>query len=79
MRKFASVCLLFITVVLLPAAALAANTYTVLYFESNTGDAELATLGKGIADMLTTDFAKSGLDVVERSMIENVMSELSCL
>src|SRR5690349_24802491 len=38
-----------------PAAAATPATITVLYFDNDTGDASLAYLGKGLADMMITD------------------------
>ena len=50
---------------------------SVLYFDNQTQDPALEPLGKGLADMMTTDFARvEGLTVVERSRLQDVIGEL---
>jgi TolB-like protein len=48
----------------------------VLYFENHTSKPELDQLGKGLADMMITDLGQvSGLTIVERSRLEQVLGE----
>ncbi|HSR96510.1 MAG TPA: CsgG/HfaB family protein [Kofleriaceae bacterium] len=59
------------------AAAAPPATVTVLYFDNDTGDASLAYLGKGLADMMITDLAAvSAIQVVEREKLEALLKEL---
>lgn len=54
-----------------------APVVTVLAFENQSNDPELATMGKGFADMLLTDIvAWNGVSVVERTRLEEVLKEL---
>ena len=67
--------------VVLAAAALAATpkppTVAVSYFDNNTGQAELAPLAKGLADMLITDLsAVPGFQIVEREKLNEALAEL---
>ncbi|MFT7579902.1 MAG: TolB-like protein [Myxococcota bacterium] len=49
----------------------------VLYFDNNTGDAGFDPLKKGMADMMVTDLSGVvGLQVVERSRLQEVLDEL---
>jgi TolB-like protein len=60
-----------------PAAAAPPATITVLYFDNDTGDASLAHLGKGLADMMITDLsAVPAIQVVEREKLEALLKEL---
>jgi len=63
-----------------PAAAPAPGgkpVLTVLYFDNQTGQADLEVLRKGLADMIITDLvAWDGVAVVEREKLEAVMAEL---
>lgn len=60
-----------------PAAAAPPATVTVLYFDNDTGDASLAYLGKGLADMMITDLSGvPALQVVEREKLEALLKEL---
>lgn len=60
-----------------PAAAAPPATVTVLYFDNDTGDASLAYLGKGLADMMITDLAAvPAIQVVERDKLEALLKEL---
>ena len=76
---FISVALVF-TLVLFqgsPAYSGSGHTVTVLYFDNNSGLPEFETLGKGLADMLITDLTRhSGLQVVEREKLEELIEEL---
>ena len=62
------------------AAALVATrppTVAVSYFDNNTGQAELAPLAKGLADMLITDLAAvPGIQIVEREKLNQALDEL---
>lgn len=65
------------------AATLAASApptkpvVTVLYFDNNTGHADLDVLRKGLADMIITDLvAWDGVSVVEREKLESLFGEL---
>jgi len=62
------------------AAALAAPrppTVAVSYFDNNTGQAEMAPLAKGLADMLITDLAAvPGIQIVEREKLNQALAEL---
>jgi TolB-like protein len=50
---------------------------SVLYFDNNTGKAELDVLRKGLADMIVTDLvAWDGVTVLEREKLESVLGEL---
>ena len=50
----------------------------VLYFDNHTGDPRYDPLKKGLADMMLTDLAAvPGLAVVERSRLEDVVTELA--
>jgi TolB-like protein len=52
-------------------------TVAVSYFDNNTGQAELAPLAKGLADMLITDLAAvPGIQVVEREKLNEALAEL---
>src|SRR6185295_18022133 len=61
-------------------AALAAPkppTVAVSYFDNNTGQAEMAPLAKGLADMLITDLAAvPGIQIVEREKLNQALAEL---
>jgi TolB-like protein len=60
-----------------PAGGSAPATVTVLYFDNDTGDASLAYLGKGLADMMITDLAAvPAIQVVERDKLEALLKEL---
>ncbi|MCU0702098.1 MAG: hypothetical protein MUC96_36850 [Myxococcaceae bacterium] len=49
----------------------------VLYFENNSGSAELELMRKGLADLMVTDLvAWDGVTVVERERLEAVLGEL---
>ena len=49
----------------------------VLYFENNSGSADLELMRKGLADMMVTDLvAWDGVTVVERERLEAVLAEL---
>ncbi|MDX2014531.1 MAG: CsgG/HfaB family protein [Myxococcaceae bacterium] len=49
----------------------------VLYFENNSGSAELDLMRKGLADLMVTDLvAWDGVTVVERERLEAVLGEL---
>jgi TolB-like protein len=59
-----------------PARA-AGRTVAIAYFDNNTNSAELAPLGKGLADMLITDLANvTSLQIVERERLNQVLGEL---
>ncbi|HEX6241396.1 MAG TPA: FlgO family outer membrane protein [Polyangiales bacterium] len=61
----------------LPCGARAAHTVAITYFDNNTGNAELAPLAKGLADMLITDLSNvSSLQIVERERLNQVLGEL---
>jgi TolB-like protein len=52
-------------------------TVAVSYFDNNTGQAELAPLAKGLADMLITDLANvPGIQIVEREKLNQALAEL---
>jgi TolB-like protein len=60
-----------------PGVAAPPATITVLYFDNDTGDASLAYLGKGLADMMITDLAAvPTIQVVEREKLEALLKEL---
>jgi TolB-like protein len=60
-----------------PARAAGPATVMVLYFDNDTGDASLAYLGKGLADMMITDLATvPAIQVVERERLEALLKEL---
>src|SRR5437763_15158886 len=60
------------------ASAAARPTVTVLYFEVHAESDSLAPLGKGLADMITTDLsALPGVQLVERQRLEAVLQELA--
>lgn len=62
---------------LAPLRAQAARTVAIAYFDNNTGDAALAPLAKGLADMLITDLSNvSALQIVERERLNQVLAEL---
>jgi TolB-like protein len=62
---------------LLPLRAQAARSVAIAYFDNNTGDAALAPLAKGLADMLITDLSNvSALQIVERERLNQVLAEL---
>src|SRR4026209_768208 len=68
-------------IVVVFAAALAATptppTVAVSYFDNNTGQAALAPLAKGLADMLITDLAAvPGIQIVEREKLNQALAEL---
>jgi TolB-like protein len=72
MRIVASVSLLFF---ILPSIA-AEESLSVLYFNNTSGNKEYAWLGKGIADMLITDFVSAGtINIVEREELEKILNE----
>ena len=55
-----------------------AQTLAVLPFANQTGDPSLDPLGRGLADMFVTDLSVvESLTLVERSRLEEVMSELN--
>ncbi len=59
-----------------PAKSANAIRLMVLYFENSSGDASLAGLSKGLADMLITDLSKFYmLQVVERDRLESILQE----
>ena len=69
--------LLLLAVLHAPSALAASPTVTVLYFDNDTGDASFDPLGKGLADMMTTDLAQApGVQVVEREKLEALLKEL---
>jgi len=50
---------------------------TVLYFDNDTGDEAFKHLGKGLADMMTTDLAAvDSVRVVEREKLQALLDEL---
>jgi len=61
-----------------PAAARADKpVITVLYFDNDTGNAAFKHLGKGLADMMTTDLsAVPNIRVVEREKLQSLLDEL---
>lgn len=60
-----------------PAAAGAARSVAVLYFDNDTGDSTFDYLGKGLADMMVTDLAAvPDIQVVEREKLEALLQEL---
>lgn len=62
---------------LLASAALAGDVLAVAYFDAHTIRPELEPLGRGVADMLTTDLGSApALRVVERTRIAEVLAEL---
>jgi TolB-like protein len=78
-----ALCVVLAVVASAPAAAAPAGTatsratVTVLYFDNDTGDASLAYLGKGLADMMITDLsAVASIQVVERDKLEALLKEL---
>ncbi|HGJ67376.1 TPA: tetratricopeptide repeat protein, partial [bacterium] len=53
------------------------NTIAVYYFSNQTGNKELDPLGKGLADMLITDFSQvKSLKVLERTRIQVLIDEM---
>lgn len=62
------------------AAVLASNdvpVVSVMYFDNNSGDADLAYMSKGLTDLLITDLVGwDGVRVVERTRLEEVLKEL---
>lgn len=63
---------------LLPALALAGPVVAALPFANHSQDGGWDPLGKGLADMMTTDLANnSGIQVVERQRLSDVLGELS--
>ncbi|MBK7863133.1 MAG: tetratricopeptide repeat protein [Archangiaceae bacterium] len=59
------------------ASAEAKPVVSVLYFENQSGNAELDVLRKGFADMVITDLvAWDGVTVVERARLQSVLTEL---
>ncbi len=65
---------------LTPSSAAAQETVAlaVLPFANQTGDSSYDALGKGLADMMTTDLsAASGLTLVERSRLQAILDELA--
>jgi TolB-like protein len=60
-----------------PPTAARPLTVAVAYFDNNTGSADLAPLGKGLADMIITDLAGlPSLQIVEREKLNQVLAEL---
>ena len=52
-------------------------TVAVSYFDNNSANAELAPLGKGLADMLITDLAQvRAIQIVERARLNEALAEL---
>ncbi len=69
--------MLYLLAHLLIASASATETVAVSYFDTNTVEAKLKPLGRGIADMLTTDLSQSkDITVVERQRLNDILSEL---
>ncbi len=69
---------LFLVLASLVPAALAGPTLAVLPFANQTGDAAYDALGKGLADMLTTDLSTvDQLTLVERSRLQALLDELA--
>ncbi len=59
-------------------AAADAPVVSVLYFDNDSKDPELESMRKGLADLLTTDLvAWEGVQVVERTRLEDVLKELN--
>ncbi|MCK4655729.1 MAG: tetratricopeptide repeat protein [candidate division Zixibacteria bacterium] len=59
------------------AEKIPANTVGVLGFKTDSVDQQYAVLGRGLAEMLTTDLAKiSAITVVERMRLNEIRSEL---
>jgi TolB-like protein len=75
-----SIATMTIATVILVTALVAAPkppTVAVSYFDNNTGQAELAPLAKGLADMLITDLAAvPGIQIVEREKLNEALAEL---
>lgn len=64
-------------ILLLASLARAADVLAVAYFDAHTVRPELEPLGRGVADMLTTDLGGApSLRVVERARIAEVLAEL---
>lgn len=56
----------------------AANTLTILNFDNNSAIKKYNPLGKGIADMLTTDLTYiKGLKIVEREKLNELLKEIN--
>jgi TolB-like protein len=59
------------------AAAHAAPSVMILYFDNDTGDPSFDPLGKGLADMMVTDLAAlPGVQIVEREKLQALLDEL---
>lgn len=73
----AAAALLALFLALPRARAAEAHTLAVSYFDDASGQAELAPLAKGLADMLITDLsAVASLRIVERSRLNAALAEL---
>ncbi|TNF23417.1 MAG: hypothetical protein EP329_27610 [Deltaproteobacteria bacterium] len=61
-----------------PAATPAPKAVAITYFDNHSGDADVAPLARGLADMLITDLAQvSTVRIVERSRLNAVLAELT--
>lgn len=70
--------LLATLLLLLTGLARAAETVAVLAFDAHAIDADLEPLGRGVADMLTTDLQRApGVRLLERQRIRAVLDELA--
>ena len=59
-----------------PSALAQSTTLGVVYLNSNTPNPDAAWIGRGLADMLTTDLSKIGkLTVVQREQLDKVLKE----
>ncbi|MBN2693054.1 hypothetical protein JXR93_00200 [bacterium] len=68
---------LFILMTFISFSVFSGNTITILNFDNNSGLKKYNPLGKGLADMLTTDLTYvKGLTIVERDKLQELMNEI---
>ncbi len=67
----------FILMMIISFSIFSANAITILNFDNNSGLKKYNPLGKGLADMLTTDLTYvKGLTIVEREKLQELMKEI---